>query len=235
MRDEPNATAKRRSSHGRRFRTADAVILLTAVAIGVASSCWVESYSRAIRARIAAASPLDSSRAQVSRGPGSWRDSAEKISSLAKRLVNLSAPVLATLSLALIPIGLLSPRPRWPLRARRPGTAAAIASALAILYVFASFAVKRLAMPPMFPGMFVVAREADVIYALNCLPTLVGLAIVTSWTTFLVGRRWRAEPTWIDRLGRIVAVAWIAAGLFTACHDLLFRFVRFSASMMIWG
>jgi hypothetical protein len=38
------------------------------------------------------------------------------------------------------------------------------------------------------------------------------MAVLTSWMTLIVGRRWRAEPTWVDRLGRAVGVFWIVAG-----------------------
>lgn len=40
-------------------------------------------------------------------------------------------------------------------------------------------------------------------------PVLVGLSISASWMTLLLGRRWRAEASWIDRLGRALGVLWI--------------------------
>jgi hypothetical protein len=43
--------------------------------------------------------------------------------------------------------------------------------------------------------------------------TLIGMAVLTSWMTLIVGRRWRAEPTSVDRLGRAVGVFWIVAGV----------------------
>jgi hypothetical protein len=44
-------------------------------------------------------------------------------------------------------------------------------------------------------------------------PIIIGLAVLTSWTTLLVGCRWRAERSWIDRIGRMLGVYWIATGL----------------------
>jgi hypothetical protein len=64
----------------------------------------------------------------------------------------------------------------------------------------------------------------DAAFTVMCLPIFVGFAIVSAWTTLLVAGLWRAEPTWIDRLGRFVASAWIAAGLFSTCHYLVFNF-----------
>ena len=40
-----------------------------------------------------------------------------------------------------------------------------------------------------------------------------GPAVLVSWTTLLLGRRWRAESSWVDRLGRAVGVFWIVEGL----------------------
>jgi hypothetical protein len=35
-------------------------------------------------------------------------------------------------------------------------------------------------------------------------------AVGAAWTALIVGRRWRAEPTWIDRAGRCCGFYWIA-------------------------
>ncbi len=38
-----------------------------------------------------------------------------------------------------------------------------------------------------------------------------GLAILVSWMTLFVGGRWRADPSWVDRLGRAMGICWILA------------------------
>ena len=43
----------------------------------------------------------------------------------------------------------------------------------------------------------------------------IGLAVVTAWLTLLLTRGWHPEPTWIDRLGRILGACWVV--LFVAC------------------
>jgi hypothetical protein len=41
---------------------------------------------------------------------------------------------------------------------------------------------------------------------------IVGAAVLGSWAALALGRRWRAEPSWVDRLGRCLGLIWI--GLF---------------------
>jgi hypothetical protein len=50
--------------------------------------------------------------------------------------------------------------------------------------------------------------------------TLGGFAVAICWATLALGGRWRAEPSWIDRLGRIVGVAWMVMGV-AAAYGLL--------------
>ena len=45
-------------------------------------------------------------------------------------------------------------------------------------------------------------------------------AIIVAWTMLAVQRRWRNEPSWIDRAGRVLGVAWVLAG--TAVAAILF-------------
>jgi hypothetical protein len=74
----------------------------------------------------------------------------------------------------------------------------------------------------------------DASWTLSCTPVLVGLSIVSSWTTLLVAGRWRPEASWIDRLGRVVAMGWLLAGLFTTCHQLVHRFLDTASSVIVW-
>ena len=39
-----------------------------------------------------------------------------------------------------------------------------------------------------------------------------------SWLTLSLNRRWRPEPTWLDRLGRALGLYWIACGGMLAFH-----------------
>jgi hypothetical protein len=47
-------------------------------------------------------------------------------------------------------------------------------------------------------------------------PLYLGLAVLASWLTLRAGGWWRAEPSWIDRLGRALGVLWIAEAVIWA-------------------
>lgn len=42
---------------------------------------------------------------------------------------------------------------------------------------------------------------------------LISCSVVVGWGLLVLGRRWRAEPGWIDGIGRALGFAWIAWGL----------------------
>src|SRR5262249_15461946 len=44
-----------------------------------------------------------------------------------------------------------------------------------------------------------------------------GLAVLCGWLTLVLCGRWRPEPSWIDRAGRIVGAGWIAAWVLFRC------------------
>ena len=61
------------------------------------------------------------------------------------------------------------------------------------------------------PGPGVIPRGV-----LLALSIVIGLAVLASWVTQMSGRRWRPEPSWIDRAGRVMGAAWIVAGSISA-------------------
>jgi hypothetical protein len=40
-------------------------------------------------------------------------------------------------------------------------------------------------------------------------PSGVGIAVAAIWSWLLLGKCWRPQPTWIDRLGRTLGVHWL--------------------------
>jgi hypothetical protein len=36
-----------------------------------------------------------------------------------------------------------------------------------------------------------------------------GYAVAAAWLTLMIGRRWRPEPSWVDRSGRVIGVFWL--------------------------
>jgi hypothetical protein len=45
----------------------------------------------------------------------------------------------------------------------------------------------------------------------ECHAPAVATAVVVTWAILAVGRRWWPEPTWLDRAGRLLGLAWISA------------------------
>jgi hypothetical protein len=49
----------------------------------------------------------------------------------------------------------------------------------------------------------------------------VGFAVLGGWAVLVLSGRWRPEPSWIDRAGRIIGATWIGA---VVLARFLFRF-----------
>jgi hypothetical protein len=176
---------------GRPFRLVDAMILTAATAVGFAGARWLAG----------GLGPL---------GIELWRGCLASWTGAFQSLVMLGWPLPAAWSAALIPIRLIAPRPprrRW---AARPGMAAACSTTLAGA-VLAAAAFIPPAVSEGGQGMR-VGGDYTALWTLAVAPS-VGLAILASWATLAAGGRWRPEPTWIDRLGRLVAFVWFLMAL----------------------
>jgi hypothetical protein len=119
-------------------------------------------------------------------------------------VVAFSVPVVAGLNLALIPLGLLKPRPRVRRLACRPGWMAACAVALAL--VFESVVLLMMVMSEVF-------GPDPLPELLFLIPVLVVPAILGAWLTLALGRCWCPEPSWLDRLGRALALCWFVLSI----------------------
>jgi hypothetical protein len=53
---------------------------------------------------------------------------------------------------------------------------------------------------------------------------MIGVAVASSWLLLLVSGRWRPEPSWIDRSGRVLGWIWIAILPLTCWLDFHVRF-----------
>jgi hypothetical protein len=93
-------------------------------------------------------------------------------------------------------------RPRPPARDLlcQPGTVAAMAM------VFGLF----------WGTGFLLWVFPDRVNSFTAAPIAVGTAVAISWVILAVSRRWRAEPGWPDRIGRLLGAAAIAAALLDA-------------------
>jgi hypothetical protein len=149
-------------------------------------------------------------------GSALWRD----IVDLSWMIIALSVPHATMWTLALIPIRFLGPRPPWLRLARQPGLIAAFASGVTMIWIGAQFMVIGLVVDLEYLSSAITSQVV-------LWPIFIGLAVAVSWMTLLIGGRWRAEPSWIDRLGRVMGVGWIVAGLAVACVNSLVRGILF--------
>ncbi len=186
------------AAQSRRFRISDAMILVAATAVACGLMLGMErltegqisvwAFPELFTTKVASLSIEE----KVQLGLG--------VTFLA---TSLALPFAAMWTLAIIPIRFAGPRPRFRRLVRQPGINAALAAVLALI------------LAGVLLGLVIwLGASVYAIFALLAVPTYPALAVVVAWVTLLVGRRWRAEPSWVDRLGRALGVFWIVAGFF---------------------
>ncbi len=127
---------------------------------------------------------------------------------LGLQLAILSLPFGLAWTLALIALRLRRPRPPWRILARQPGFLAACMAGLA----FAGLLL------PLLGGILLGVAPSDRVQVLAAASFGLAAAAMLSgaWLTLIVTRRWRAERSWPDRLGRALGAYWIAQGAVAA-------------------
>jgi hypothetical protein len=111
----------------------------------------------------------------------------------------LVVPFLVTLTFALLMLRLRRPRPRLRRVLSQPGSTACIAATIAIVVEIAWIG-SLLAVG----SRFIHLSSVFVGYAQQ-----VSFAVLGGWTILAVSGRWRNDPSWIDRAGRVMGMAWI--------------------------
>jgi hypothetical protein len=53
----------------------------------------------------------------------------------------------------------------------------------------------------------------DKLDSMTAAPAAVGGSVAVGWCAMVVCRRWRSEPGWVDRLGRVLGFAAIGTAL----------------------
>lgn len=115
-----------------------------------------------------------------------------------------TAPLLASGSLGVLIVRLRKPRPSRRRIVRQPGSFAAIVAVGLIALRIPILAATRLVVLGGSAGV-----TAWWVAATRDLASQIGLAILVGWFALAAGGLWRAEPNWIDRTGRLVALGWI--------------------------
>jgi hypothetical protein len=141
----------------------------------------------------------------------------------------ITMPPVALATLGLVPIRLVGTRPRIRRLARQPGLIALFASGRAMaliglqlvvtLLAVVAFTHERLSWEEISALPAWLLDEETVTRVTKC----GGFAVLVSWTTLVVGRQWRVERSWGDRLGRVVGFCWILAAFAVASVDILMQ------------
>jgi hypothetical protein len=113
-------------------------------------------------------------------------------------LGEVGLPLLPLSTLAFLLFRLRKPRPPWRDLLRQPGSVGVLA---AVLAVFVEVDLRWFEVPIPTP-----------------MPLNIGLAVAASWLVLGVSGRWRAEPSWVDRLGLVLGACWIVLGLSVAAE-----------------
>lgn len=165
----------------RKFTILDGMVLIAASAPAILLWTWQLDYHLKVLSLIDWRSLLD---------PYYWHTFMFGTRPFALQLFLLGAefwfPILVFWTFAVFGLRWLRPRPAWPELARQPGISACGAASLA-MFAMLWFTYFKVDLPP-----YVV-------------PGAVGLA----WLGLGLSRAWPSEPTWIDRLGRLLGVAWL--------------------------
>jgi hypothetical protein len=187
----------------RRFTLLDGMILVGSIALGLAPLRWRGDYG----------------------GDGVWEGLKWTVSNFAwnasyfDHVIPDIVFLVMPLTLGMLVLRLRKPRPRWRRLVRQPGFLASlalvlgwvVAGAMTLVDVFWSGI--SFDKTPTASDLWWYWMHDDFAIAG---PLLAGFAVVVAWSTqFLVGR-WCPEPSWIDRLGRIIGVCWIALALLAA-------------------
>ena len=209
------------NSARRRFRLLDAMILVAATALGFAITQWI---GHATDGEVSWGALREEFRECVDQYTGKvCLGVTQEAAILGLMTAWLIMPLAAMWTLALIPIRLLGPRPRLRRLARQPGIVATCAAGVTIVFLGLCVMVAALLAEPAVIDLLSVSTSG----AWFCAPMFVGWSVLISWTSLLVGRRWRAEATWVDRMGRAAGLCWIVTGFVVAS---LFVFYPFMSS-----
>ncbi len=119
-----------------------------------------------------------------------------------------TTPVVAMWTFALVILRLQQPRPRLRRLFRQSGMAACSTSAfLMIVYLpIRLLGLMKSSVGTEFEGGFRVWDGTIFGELLH----IVGIAVAAVWLNLALSGRWLAEKSWIDRLGRLFALYWMA-------------------------
>lgn len=121
-------------------------------------------------------------------------------------------PLLFAWTLAVLTIRLRRPRPRLRVLLRQPGFVASLSATLALLLCGLT----------LIPDLASGNKPAPLRWYLVNFTPEPAFAVFGAWFTLAANRRWRPEPSWIDRLGRLLGIAWFLSNAANAARVVLY-------------
>ena len=141
-----------------------------------------------------------------------WYEPSMKMAEVRGPIIGVyvaSVWLMAAWSLALLYLRLRQPRPSLRRIGSQPGTIASVAAALALVLTFAEWLQHFVFWPPRMSDLWLWMNEEF----RGRTPWLCGqgpCAVAAAWATLALVRRWRPEKGWLDRLGIILGICWLA-------------------------
>lgn len=172
----------------RRFNTADAMVLLLAVAIG-----------------------LFLARRNYSRDIPSFPQSIALLPNFVSEWAAILFPGLEIVTVAVALLALRPPRHSLKHLALRPGFVACGAAVIVLSMGAVANGLHLLvgAILSYWPGGWVPYQDRDLVYLSNHVGHI-SYAVAVGWALLAAGGRWRPDPGWLDRLGRGFGFFWVA-------------------------
>jgi hypothetical protein len=146
---------------------------------------------------------------KVTTAPAGGWTARNVVHSLAEFQAIVGAPFLAAWSGALTLIVLFMPGTNRRRVRDRPGVMSCFLAAIA--FILGGLALAVFPLVTTGPGGIEQVIEVE----LYVVPGIMGFAVVSCWITMVLLGQWRPEPTWVDRLGRLLGAAWIISLPFT--------------------
>jgi hypothetical protein len=113
-------------------------------------------------------------------------------------------------SLAGLVLRLRQPRPDLRFLTRQPGMVAFMTAAIVLAIRLINFGgvISVLAIDGTYFWLGMSALDWDP-ENWRAIPSEIGCAVAAAWIVQATGGRWRPQPSWIDRMGRLLGIYWI--------------------------
>jgi hypothetical protein len=128
--------------------------------------------------------------------------------------------ILAPCTIAVLLLRLRKPHPPWRRLGRQPGAVGVLLGSMGVT-------VTALAATVLFGVFATAAGDFQSVFYVSggIVSSMVAALILGGWIAMALGGAWRRSAGWLDRIGRIVSVTWIVAGIAGGLSSGFFIFI----------